>query len=47
MKQDSNEFFYPIELIEPIALHNEFQILELNLVKCNTGMVCTTGERDD
>ncbi|MCX6584809.1 MAG: hypothetical protein NT166_31940 [Candidatus Aminicenantes bacterium] len=46
MKQELNEFFCPIELIEPIALHNEFQILELSLVKCNSGKVCTTGESD-
>ncbi|HLP46494.1 MAG TPA: hypothetical protein VK186_13675 [Candidatus Deferrimicrobium sp.] len=47
MKKGLNEIFCPIELIEPIAFHNEFQILELNLVRCNTGMVCTTGEKEE
>ncbi|MCX6584808.1 MAG: hypothetical protein NT166_31935 [Candidatus Aminicenantes bacterium] len=46
MKQELNESFCPIELIEPIALSNEFQILSLMLVKCNTGYVCTTGEKE-
>ena len=45
MKQELNEFFCPIELIEPIAFPNEFQILNLMLVKCNIGYVCETGEK--
>lgn len=47
MKQELNEFFCPIELIEPIAFSNEFQILDLMLVKCNKGHVCGGGTVED
>ncbi|MCX6584807.1 MAG: hypothetical protein NT166_31930 [Candidatus Aminicenantes bacterium] len=46
MKQQSNELFCPVELIEPIALSDEFQILDLMIVRCNSGKVCGGGEAD-
>ena len=44
MKQELNEFFCPIELIEPIAFSNEFQILDMMLVECCRGFICSPGE---
>ncbi|HLP46495.1 MAG TPA: hypothetical protein VK186_13680 [Candidatus Deferrimicrobium sp.] len=46
MKQESKEFFCPIELIEPIAFSDEFQILGMMIVKCNSGKVCGGGEAE-
>lgn len=46
MKQESIEYFCPIELIEPIAISDEFHILSITSVRCNSGKVCGGGEAD-
>jgi len=44
MKQESNELFCPIELIEPTALSNEFQLVLSLRVICDNGSSCGVGE---
>lgn len=46
MQQELNEFFCPIELIEPMALSNEFQLVLSMKLQCDKGYVCGGGSAE-
>ena len=47
MSGEFKDLLEPIELLEPMGIHAEFNPLLLNTVtRCNYGFVCNTGEME-
>lgn len=44
MSQDINCLFQSMEIIEPMAMSEEFQMLSGGSIKCDKGYVCGVGE---